>query len=63
MLRHNFFDMAKWLWRMKMGMWVSTHPKCIEINYFNMSKNYVSTQSKLFNYIYHFNSIKNIYLT
>ena len=68
MLRHNFFDMAKWLWKMKMGMWVSTHPKCFEINYFTMSKimsqhnsNYSTTfiiliVSKIFtwlNYIFH----------
>ena len=60
--------MAKWLWRMKMGMWVSTHPNCIEINYFTMSKimsqhnsNYSTTfiiliLSKIFtwlNYIFH----------
>ena len=38
MLRCNFSDMAKWSWRKKMGIWVSTHPKCVEINYFTMSK-------------------------
>ena len=38
-------------------------PKVYWNKLFHQVKNYVSTQSKLFNYIYHFNCIKNIYLT
>ena len=38
-------------------------PKVYWNKLFHHVKNYVSTQFKLFNYIYHFNYIKNIYLT